>query len=103
MGTKVCVLSVRLLVRYLQGMSFWSEWHVYMSVRMCCGSNITYSEVSPPTKHGHLLNLLATPVTLCKEWQSGSNIQRGGSYIQRGGNHQHLLIPYNFLQPWSPP
>ena len=26
-------------------------------------------------KHGHLLNLLATPVTLCKGWQSGSNIQ----------------------------
>ena len=25
-------------------------------------------------KHGHLLNLLATPVTLCKVWQSGSNI-----------------------------
>ncbi len=25
-------------------------------------------------KHGHLLNLLATPVTLCKGWQSGSKI-----------------------------
>ena len=27
--------------------------------------------------HGHLLNLLATPATLCKGWQSGSNIHGG--------------------------
>ncbi len=26
------------------------------------------------THTGHLRNLLATPVTLCKGWQSGSNI-----------------------------
>ncbi len=48
--------------------------------RNCCvrlpqthtGSDI---QELPPTKHGDLLNLLATPVTLCKGWQSGSNIQ----------------------------
>ena len=31
--------------------------------------------------HGHLLSLLATPATLCKGWQSGSNIQEANIQI----------------------
>ncbi len=34
------------------------------------------------TSLGRLLNLLATPVTLCKGWQSGSNIQVQGAFYR---------------------
>ncbi len=49
---------------------------VKMSIHATCGmDDHTYHIVDlPPTKDGHLLNLLATPVTLCKGWLSGSNI-----------------------------
>ena len=30
--------------------------------------------ISSSSKHGHLFNLIATPVTRCQGWQSGSNI-----------------------------
>ncbi len=48
-----------------------------MSIHATCGMDAhPYHIVDlPPTKHGHLLNLLATTVTLCKGWQSDSNIR----------------------------
>ncbi len=42
-----------------------------------------------PPKHGHLLNLLATPVNLCKGWQSGSNIHIA---------HHTIACTYSTLQ-----
>ena len=33
-----------------------------------------YHITNTSSQHGHFLNLLATPVTLCQGWQSGSNI-----------------------------
>ncbi len=44
-------------------------------------SPIPHRRSSPPKKHGHLLNLLATPATLCKGWQSGSNIHATLAYL----------------------
>ena len=50
---------------------------VWMGIHTGCGMNAHLYHIvdlPPPTKHGHLLNLFTTPVTLCKGWQSGSNI-----------------------------
>ena len=33
-----------------------------------------YHIINSSSQHGHLLNLFATPVTLCEGWQSGSNM-----------------------------
>ncbi len=53
--------------------------------------SLTHIVDLPPTKHGHLPNLLATPVTLCKGWQSGSMLIPA-LYEQSGSNIHAMLI-----------
>ena len=43
--------------------------HVVL-VRAACGFNIRYRIINWSSEHGHLLNLLATPATLCQEWHT---------------------------------
>ncbi len=52
----------------------------------------------PPTKHGHLLTLLATLISLCKGWQSSSTIaytESAGQFISfadESSSHAHAYV-----------
>ncbi len=73
-----------------------------MDIHATCGMNghpYHVVDLSPPPKHGHLLNLLATPVTLCKGWQSGTMLipvlyEAAPTYkltVQPNTNHRGLV------------